>query len=372
PAPAGSPRRAPAGVYDGPAMGRGTAWRRLAAILVCAGSALSLSACLPIVPFARATPRPNPTASVPGAAALANAAVDEWGRSAAEHFRGTFSASGIPISVDVNLAFGSSGDGLGSGTASNAPFQYLSSGQTPYLKGQSFWQTYYNGQPDQQQLARGYQENFTVASGNNVALAIGQLPNLAGAVAKLSSDLQDVHRGAVRTIDGRRAVALTQGDTTWWVTEREPVALVGLRTPVQGGLQNVDLTMQESRAPTDLAGQLGTPVDPNRLSTMPARYEVIRVQVQNQNNCTNTVCGFNVTVLNEAGAAAGQGVVTVSTFPNQASTKVLADCTAKIPTSLGNNQTAVVTCGVSGPGWQGYAGTEFAYNAKVTSNPPYL
>ncbi|MBO0744528.1 MAG: hypothetical protein J2P43_05885, partial [Candidatus Dormibacteraeota bacterium] len=80
----------------------------------------------------------------------------------------------------------------------------------------------------------------------------------------------------------------------------------------------------------------------------------------------------NVTVLNQEGPAAGQGVVTVSTYANQTSTKVLADCTANIPTGLGTNQTTVVTCGVSGPGWEGYAGTQFAYKAEITSNPPYL
>ena len=64
--------------------------------------------------------------------------------------------------------------------------------------------------------------------------------------------------------------------------------------------------------------------------------------------------------------------MTVSTYADQTSTKVLADCTANIPMSLGTNQTTVVTCGVSGPGWNGYAGTQFAYNAEVTSNPPYV
>lgn len=334
---------------------------------------------VPVVPFAGhgQAPSPKPTATAAAAtkspSVLARQAVNAWGSGPAERFQGTFSASGIALSVDVSLAFGSSGAGIGTGTANNVPFSFLLSGQNAYLKGQSFWQTYYNGQSQEQTLARGYQGNYTVADDNNVALAIAQLPSLAGAVSQLSSDMATVHRGGARTISGKPAVALVQGTTTWWVTEQRPAALVGLQTPVQGGLQNVDLTMQASgSAPTDLTEQLGTPVDPNNPATMPAMYQVVSVAVQNQSNCTNTVCGFNVTVLNQFGAPAGQGVVTVSTYANQTSTKVLADCTAKIPTSLGTNQTTVVTCGVSGPGWQGYAGTQFAYKADVTSNPPYV
>lgn len=342
------------------------------------GFALSLSACgVPVVPFAGGprshSPTPTAAPAVAKASLLAGQAVNNWGSGPAEHFQGTFSASGIALSVDVSLAFGSSGAGLGSGTANNTPFNFLSTGENAYLKGQSFWQSYYSGQSQEQTQAKGYQDNFTVADNNNVALAIAQLPSLAGAVSQLSSEMQSVQRGGVRTIGGRQAVALSQGDTTWWVTEQRPVALVGFKAPVQGGLQNVDLTMQASTSPpTDLTSQLGTPVDPNNPSTMPAMYQVITVAVQNQSNCTNVVCGFNVTVLNQAGAAAGQGVVTVSAFANQTSTKVLADCTANIPTNLGTNQTTVVTCGVSGPGWTGYAGTQFAYKAAVTSNPPYV
>ncbi len=337
-----------------------------------------MSACaISVIPFAGTSrshsPTPTAAPAQKSASLLAGEAVNNWGSGAAEHFQGTFSASGIALSVDVSLAFGSSGNGVGSGTANNIPFTFLSMGQNAYLKGQPFWQTYYSGQSQEQQLAKGYQENYTVANDNNVALAIAQLPTLAGAVSELSSDQQTVQRGGLRTIGGRQAVALSQGDTTWWVTEHGPVALVALRTPVQGGLQNVDLTMQESTSvPSNLTGQLGTPVDPNTPSTMPALYQVVTVAVQNQDNCTNVVCGFNVTVLNTRGAAAGQGVVTVSTYANQTSTQVLADCTANIPTNLGTSQTTVVNCGVSGPGWQGYAGTQFAYKAEVTSNPPYL
>ena len=354
----------------------GSAARRLLALAIGVGCLMSMGACIPIVPFIGGThshsPSPTATPAARSASLLARQAVNNWGSSGAEHFKGTFSASGIAISVDVALAFGSSGQGLGSGTANNAPFNFLSNGRNAYLKGQSFWQTYYKGQPTDQSQAKGYQENYTVANTNNVALAIAQLPGLSGAVSQLSSAIDTVQKGGSRTIDGRPAVALTQGGTTWWVTEQRPVALVGLQAPVEGGLQNIDLTMQTSSTPTDLTQQLGTPVDPNNPSTMPAMYQVVAVAVQNQSNCTNTVCGFNVTVENIMGAAAGQGVVTVSTYANQTSTQVLADCTANIPTSLGTNQTAVVNCGVSGPGWTGYAGTQFAYRAQVTSNPPYL
>lgn len=354
---------------------RGGAIRRLLGLALCLGSALSMSACgitlIPVAPRAH-SPTATPAARA-SAAQLAGEAVNDWGNGAAEHFQGTLSASGIALSVDVTLAFGSSGAGLGTGTANNAPFQFLSSSRTAYLKGQSFWQTYYTGQSQEQLMAKGYQENFTVADNNNVALAIAQLPNLAGAVSELSSDMHSVRRGAPRTIGGRSAIALSEGDTTWWVTRQRPVALVGLKTPVQGGLQNVDLTMQaSSSAPTDLTGQLGSPVDPNNPSTMPALYQAVDVTVADQNNCTNVGCGFNVTVLNQEGPAAGQGVVTVSTYANQTSTNVLAACTANIPSGLGTNQTTVVTCRVSGPGWQAYSGTRFAYKAAVTSNPPYL
>lgn len=348
---------------------------RVEILAVCLSAVVALTGCsVSLIPFGAQKPaKPPPTAASLSPAQLADSAVNAWGKGAAERFQGMFSASGIALSVDVTLAFGSNGGGLGSGTASGAPFQYLSTGQDAYLKGQSFWQAYYNGQSDQQLLAKGYQGNYTLAAGNNVALAIQQLTALGGAVQQLSSDEASLHRaGGPRTIGGRLAVGLTDGSTTWWVTQQAPVVLVGLRSPAQGGLQNLNLTMQKAAAPTDLTGQLGTPVDPNDPSTMPALYEVSKVSQQNQNNCTNVVCGFNVTVVNQEGPAAGQGVVTVSTYANQSSTKVLADCTADIPTGLGTNQSTVVQCGVSGPGWQGYAGTNFYVKAVVTKNPPYV
>ena len=350
--------------------GTSLGWR-LAATVLGLGSALGLTACtVSLFPYAGSSPAPAPTAET--AARLAEQAVDNWGAGAAEQFQGTLSASGISLSVDVNLAFGSGGAGLGSGTANNTPFQYLSSGQASYLKGQSFWQSYYSGQSQQQLLAKGFQENYAVAAGNNVALAIGQLPSLAGAVAELSSDEQSVERGAARSIDGRPAVALSRAGTTWWVTQQRPVVLVGLRTPVQGGLQDLDLTMRRSNAPADLTGQLGTPVDPNDPATMPALYQVVNVVQQNQGNCTDVVCGFNVTVVNQEGTAAGPGVVTVATYADQSSTAVLADCTVDVPTGLGTNQSAVISCGVSGPGWEAYAASSFYVRAAVTSNPPYV
>lgn len=354
-------------------MRRGRTFRLLAAAVICLGSALGITACsVSLFPYAHTQPPPAPAASVQTAAHLAGAGVDSWGTGPAEHFQGTLSASGISLSVDVNLAFGSDPAGLGSGTANNVPFQYLSSGETIYLKGQSFWQSYYSGQSQQQTLAKGYQESYTVATGNNVALAIGQLTSLGGAVAQLSSDQQSVHRGGLRTIGGRQAVALTRAGTTWWVTDRAPVALVGLTSPTQGGLQTLDLTMQGSNAPGDLTGQLATPVDPSNPATMPALYQVVNVVQQNQSNCTDVVCGFNVTVSNQEGAAAGQGVITVATYADQSSTTVLADCTVDVPTGLGTNQTAVISCGVSGPGWEAYAGGSFYVRATVTSNPPYV
>jgi hypothetical protein len=105
---------------------------------------------------------------------------------------------------------------------------------------------------------------------------------------------------------------------------------------------------------------------------MPALYQVVGVAQQNQDNCTDVVCGFNVTVVNQEGAAAGQGVVTVATYANESSTTVLADCTANIPAGLGTNQSTMVTCGVSGPGWEAYAGGTFYVRATVTTNPPYV
>lgn len=348
---------------------------RVGLLALCLSAVLGLTGCsVSLFPFsAHKTPTPQPTATSLSTAQLADQAVAAWGQNAAEHFKGTLSTSGITLSVDVTLAFGSSGDALGSGTANKAPFQYLSTGDQAYIKGQSFWQGYFTGQAQQQLLAKGYQDNYTIATGNNVALAIQQLTRLGGAVQRLSSEDTSVRRGGgVLTVGGQMAVGLTDGTTTWWVTQGPKVQLVGLKSQSQGGLQNVDLLFQQAQAPTGLSGQLGSPVDPDDPSTMPALYEVTNVMQQNKNNCNDVVCGFNVTVVNQEGKAAGQGVVTVSTYANQSSTQVLADCTANIPTTLATNQSVVVNCGVSGPGWQAYAGTNFYVKAIVTQNPPYV
>ncbi|MGH7910130.1 MAG: hypothetical protein ACREOV_00225 [Candidatus Dormibacteraceae bacterium] len=337
--------------------------RRVGAVVVLPLLALvALSSCgVQLIPFL-----PESTSQ------LASTAASSWNGEAAHRFQGTFTASGTTARVDVVLTVSGVGNGLGSGKADGATFQYLELAQKPYLKGQAFWQAYFSGQSSQQTLANGFQNNWTVAGENNVALAIRALPNLSGLVPQLSADSHSVKKGGTRTIDGQQATALTENGTTWWVTGGSGGRLVGLQASSAGGLHEVDLTMATGAAPSGLQSQLGTPVDPNNASTLPAYYQYQDQTEADPGNCNQDQCAIDVTILNAGGTPAGPAVVTVNAYTDQTKSQLIASCTAPIPSTIASSQTGTASCTLSGPGWSAFTGSEFYVYPAVTQNPPYV
>jgi hypothetical protein len=336
--------------------------RGLVVLLLTALAAGLLSSCeVQLIPFLPES-----------ATQLASTAVSSWNSEAAHHFKGSFTASTTTVNVDVALTTAGVGNGLGSGTADGATFQYLETLQHLYLKGQAFWQAYFSGQATQQALAKGFQDNWTVADQNNVALGISELPNLSGLEPKLSQEEHSVKKGGTETIDGLAATALTDGVTTWWVTGGSNGRIVGLDAPTAGGLSNVHLTMATSAAPVGLQSKLGTTVDPNDPSTLPAYYFTEGQTEQDPNNCVQSGCAIVVTIFNQGGTPAGPAVVTVTAYVDQAMTQVITTCTASIPSTIASGQTGSATCTLSGAAWSAFTGTTFYVAEAVTQNPPYV
>lgn len=302
----------------------------------------------------------------------ASRAVASWRSEDAHRFKGTFSVSSSSVQVDVVLTSTDAGEGLGAGAADNASFQFLEQSQKLYLKGQAFWQAYYNGQATQQKLAKGFQENWTVAGDNNIALGIAQLPDLGGLIAKLDNDQHHVKRGGTRRIAGHLATAVKDGSTTYWVTSGQPGLLVGVQAASAGGLQNLDLTMTTASAPSGLQSQLGTPVDPSDPSTLPAYYHYEGQTEADPDNCNQNGCAIQVTIYNQGGTPAGPAAITVNAYSDQALTQLITSCSVGIPATIATGQTGTAQCTLAGAAWSAFSGTTFYVNGVVTQNPPYV
>lgn len=132
------------------------------------------------------------------------------------------------------------------------------------MKGQSFWQAYYNGRPYEQTKARGFEDRYASALGNDVAIGLHELMILGGANERL--DEGSVKEGPQRTINGRRATALRSGGDTFWVAPGHPDRPVGFQgaTGDSGELHNIDVTIASTKAP-DVDPLLWIPT-PTRIS----------------------------------------------------------------------------------------------------------
>lgn len=270
--------------------------------------------------------------------------------------------------------------GTGSGTLAGKPFSYLAVSGEPYLKGQSFWQTYYGGQPDEQTKVKGFEDNYADALGNDVVDALRALTDLGGASECLDG-AGSVKKGAQRTINGRRATALTSCGDTYWVVPGRSDQLVGFKAAradavTTDDLQNVDVTIVSTKAP-DVSTPAGS-VDPSVPSTLPALYHV---QDANDgrwpsDDCAENACTLHAHIRNDGGRPQGTSTVQLTALdPNTLAS--IASCSVSIP-DIPNNLDQDVSCTVSGAAWNAWAATAgandtfFHVDARITVNPPYV
>jgi hypothetical protein len=339
---------------------------RVAAVAAAGLAAIILSSCtVSLFPYLSES-----------ASQLATTAVTNWEGQSAHRLQGSFQVQGLDLTTDAIISTYAM-SGTASGTANASAYEFLEVGGKTYLKGQAFWQTYYSGSSDDQLVAKGFQENWTVAGGaNQVAGALSGLSSLDNLITVLSNEAQHVKKGAQRTYQGRPVTELTDGSGhAWWTTQGSDGRVVEVVAASSGSLSQVALTVAPAPMPRGLAGRLAQPVvDPNQPSTMPALYEVLGQQQTGA--CDQSGCGVDVTVENKAGAPAGPGVVTVTAYRDAGHTQTITSCTATVPASIATNQSGTASCTLAGAPWSAFVsaspnGASFYYQGQVTSNPPY-
>lgn len=312
------------------------------------------------------------------ASQLASGAAQSWVKASGFRFTGTESVSEGTLHFTVTEST-DGGQGKGTGTLAGKPFSYLAASSNQYLKGQSFWQEYYTGQQDQQTTAKGFESKWAQATGNDVALALQELPDLGGVVGNLESDANSFKKGAqTRTIDGHQATPLTFGGDTFWVAPGNPDQLVGFSAATAGELQNVNVTIASAKAPDVAAPSQAQTVNPDDPSTLPAQYQVLDA-TNNENSCDENSCEVSADVMNQGGAPQGTSTLEIiAQDPNTNAT--IATCTATIP-AIPAEQSGTASCTISGPAWHSWAlaagnadGGFFFFNAtaQITANPPYV
>lgn len=316
---------------------------------------------------------------IESASQLATTAAANWNRAGAHRVRAIFDSSNLPVTADEVIATRTA-DASGSGTAGGKPFQYLEVDGKSYLKGQSFWQGYYAGDSDEQLLAKGFQDNWTLAGSNRVAEVLAGFSDLDHLVGLLSSEAKHLKKGRQQMYHGQPVTELTDGKGhVWWTTQGSQGQVVAATAPRSLGLGQaaaVTLLAATAPAPRNLASLLTKPVvDPNNPSTLPARYSA--VSQHEPGSCNQNGCAIAVTVENMDGAPAGQGVVTVTAYKDSAQTQKITSCTADIPGSIPTNQSGTATCTLAGAAWAAFAnaspaGGTFYVGIEVTANPPYV
>ncbi len=311
------------------------------------------------------------------ASQLADGASSSWYKDGAFQFKGRLSVREGAVDFTVTES-ANGGQARGSGTLVRKPFTYLAASSNEYLKGQSFWQQYYTGQNDNQTQARGFEQNYAVASGNDVAAALSQLPDLGGDLAQLQSDANSFKKGATRTIDGQQATQLSFGGDTFWVAAGNPDQLVGFKAATAGQLQNVDITIAAAKVPNVSAPPQAQTVNPLQPSTLPAQYSVIDAS-NNENACDPNSCQLQADIENLTGAPQGTSTVQLTAQDPNTNASIIS-CNVTIP-AIASNQSQTVSCTVSGSVWNAWAtnaenaGGGFAFFtvvAQITANPPYV
>jgi hypothetical protein len=311
------------------------------------------------------------------ASQLADGAAGTWYRDAAFQFKGTLSVSEGTVGFTVTES-ANGGQGRGSGTLAGKPFTYLAASSNQYLKGQAFWQQYFTGQSDEGTQARGFEENYAVAGGNDVAGALAQLTDLGGDVSQLQSEASAFTKDGTRVIDGQQATALTFGGDTFWVVAGNADQLVAFKAATAGRLQNVDVTIASTKVPDVSPPPQAETVDPLQPSTLPAQYSVVDAS-NNQSACDQNTCQLQADIQNQAGAA--QGTSTVQLTAQDPNTNGnIASCTVSIP-AIAPNQSQSLSCTISGSAWNSWATNAenagggvafFNVVAQITANPPYI
>ncbi len=313
------------------------------------------------------------------ASQLATGASNSWYKDAAFQFKGSLSTT--EGTVDFNVTESSDGSqARGSGTLAGKPFTYLAASSNQYLKGQSFWQQYYSGannQNDEQITARGFEEKYAKATGNDVASALGQLSYLGGDVSQLRTDASQFKKGSSRAVNGQQATQLSFGGDTFWVAQGNPDQLVAFKAATAGQLQNVDVTIASTKVPNVSAPSQSETVDPLQPSTLPALYQADSVP-NNENDCNPNTCVLQADVTNEGGAPEGTSTVQITAQDLDTNANI-ASCTASIP-AIPSGQSQTVSCTISGAAWSNWSNSKnagdglifFQQVAQITANPPYL
>lgn len=310
---------------------------------------------------------------------LATGADTSWYKASAFHFKGSMAVSEGTLQFNLTES-ADSGQGRGSGTLAGKPFSYLAASSNEYLKGQSFWQAYYGAKNDHdsQTLARGFEEKYAVATGNDVSNAMRELVQLGGDISQLQTDAHSFKKGGTRTIDGKQATRLAFAGDTFWVVEGSPDQLVGFKAATAGDLRDVNVTIASTKVPGVTAPAQGNSVDPLQPQTLPAQYTAFATSSGDASSCTPNGCLVAADVTNNGGTP--EGVSTVQITAQDPNTNAdIASCTANIP-AIPTNQSQTVSCTISGAAWKAWAtnaanagGGFFSAVevAKVTANPPY-
>jgi hypothetical protein len=319
--------------------------------------AVSISGCSVAVPFVSKTPQE-----------LAVAALSALAKKPVMHVTGTLTAEKA-YQVDVTGSEG--GTAKGSGTYEDRPFSYLAAGGKQYLKGATFWEGLYSDAAHQRQ-ARGYQDNWVVAGDTAVASVLGQVVSPYTLVPTLGPHVKQLKRDGTTTVAGRSAVALRDGQMTYYITDSDPIRLVRVESASgyvePSGLGQLKLEIgYPSSGPSVQAPQAA--IDPADPKTLPALY--VAVNETDDTPCDQSSCLFKITLRNEAGKSVGQTVVTLHILSDP-DRKEIGSCQAPVP-SADFGQDVTATCTVTGQPWTSYikAGHKSYIATYDYKNPPY-
>ena len=323
---------------------------------------LLLAGCGPTLPF---LPK--------SAQDLASSGYQSFSQSKVVRLKGQFTSRDA---YQVDLTMSRSGDGgvSGSGVSGSAPFKVMVVGNKTYIQGQAYWQKLAAGDEDELREARAFGDKWVVARGTSLSLALLQLRDLGGLASQLQEDSRRVKKGKETTIDGARVVPLTDGGTTYYVTQSSPNRLVRVASQSSGGtLRNVKLDVDyDAQLHVSTLGE-GQFVDPDNPSTLPARYRTAGSAQFVGCNSDSPGCGLKVAIENQAGTPQGQSTAVLTVLKEDDTTPIGA-CNAPIP-AVEHNQTASVSCNIDGNAWnafkQSVSGSTTIRGRVEIKNPPY-
>lgn len=304
---------------------------------------------------------------------LASSGSQSFAQSKVVRLKGQFT-SRDPYQVDLTMSRSGDGGVSGSGVSGSAPFKVMVVGNKTYIQGQAYWQKVADGDEDQLREARAFGDKWVVARGTSLSLALLQLRDLGGLASQLQEDSKRVKKGKETSLDGQKVVPLTDGATTYYVTQSSPNRLVRVVSQSSGSsLRDVKLDVDYNAQLHVSTLSQGQFVDPDDPSTLPARYSTAGPPEFVGCDSDSPACGLKVSVENEAGPPQGQSVAVLTVLKEDDRTPIGA-CNAPIP-AVENNQTASVSCNIDGNAWNAF---KQAVNGSTTihghvdiKNPPY-